>query len=401
MALDSKPLEGVNEADLQELIMDSVAEQQGIDYKKAVHLGADPPKDELRRDVTSFANAVGGHLIIGMDEQNGFPTDLCGVEIDSPDAFKLRVSEVLQSKIHPRVPGIGIHIVPLANGRHAVVIRVPRSFARPHQITVGKDSFEFWARNAAGKYRLSVDELRSVILQSESVAERVRQFRMERVAAVVAGDTPILMRPERAKIVLHLVPLTAFDPTAPRCDISCLHLAAFRMLTATMMQSGGSAVGGTYNVDGYVSSLTKYMRAPSESYVQVFRNGIVEAADAELLDYTPPLWQDSTEEMVLNQVERGLRLQQAMGVPASPVAVLLSLVGVSECVVVGPRVQPMDGSTPPTHPFGRDVVLAPDVVVDPLVGDLYTAVRPVLDAVWNAGGFPACLNYDEQGMRKQ
>lgn len=105
MPLD-KPIESITVEDLQELIDNEVAEQQVIDYKKGLFLNAEQPKHEFRADVSSFANASGGHLVIGMDEKDGLPTALCGMDIPNHDAFKLTVDGILQTKNHAAHPRI-------------------------------------------------------------------------------------------------------------------------------------------------------------------------------------------------------------------------------------------------------------------------------------------------------
>jgi predicted HTH transcriptional regulator len=157
-------------------------------------LTGDAPKNEFRADVSSFANASGGHLVIGMAEKEGYPTDLCGMDMPNPDAFKMQVDEVIQSKITPRIPRYGVRVIELANGKSAAIISISKSFAKPHQITVNKDDFQFWARNSAGKYRLGVDELRSVILQSETLNERIRNFRLERLKTVCVISVCAVLR---------------------------------------------------------------------------------------------------------------------------------------------------------------------------------------------------------------
>jgi hypothetical protein len=54
-----------------------------------------------------------------------------------------------------------------------------------------------------------VDELRSIFSLSQSAAESIRLFRIERIAKIVAGEGafPIANSPKK---ILHFVPLSAF-----------------------------------------------------------------------------------------------------------------------------------------------------------------------------------------------
>ena len=105
----NKPLEQITLDDFQQLIDDGEQEGKTIDYKQAMYR-VDPLTKEERKslsdekkkrrqedrdgqikeflkDISSFANTVGGHLIIGMVECNGVPTEIRVVEVENPAAF--------------------------------------------------------------------------------------------------------------------------------------------------------------------------------------------------------------------------------------------------------------------------------------------------------------------------
>ncbi len=134
----------------------------------------DSDKKEFLYDVTSFANTMGGHLIFGMNEKDGKPTSLDGVVIQ-PDDEILRLEQMARDGIRPPVVGLQTACIPLANGKHAVVMRIPKSWNPPHQVTFQK-SFRFYARDSNGKYQLDVDELRSIFAFSATISERMKLF---------------------------------------------------------------------------------------------------------------------------------------------------------------------------------------------------------------------------------
>ncbi|MFD2270088.1 helix-turn-helix domain-containing protein [Undibacterium arcticum] len=55
--------------DLAELIVGQVPEGLRIDYKRDLYGNSDADKREVLKDISGFANAFGGHLIVGMEEQ--------------------------------------------------------------------------------------------------------------------------------------------------------------------------------------------------------------------------------------------------------------------------------------------------------------------------------------------
>ena len=61
-----KDIAQIKEADLQSLIDNAVSERKTIEYKQVLKVGSDSERKEFLADVSSFANASGGDLIIGI-----------------------------------------------------------------------------------------------------------------------------------------------------------------------------------------------------------------------------------------------------------------------------------------------------------------------------------------------
>ncbi len=140
-----------------------------------------------------------------MDEKDGAPTNLIGLPGINSDDEVLRLEQIIRDGIRPPIVGLQSKPVPLANGNVAIVMRIPKSWNPPHQVTYQK-AFRFYARGSNGKYQLEVDELRSIFTFSASAAERLRLFRIERLAKIVAADTPVSLQ-TGAKMVTHILPL--------------------------------------------------------------------------------------------------------------------------------------------------------------------------------------------------
>lgn len=149
--LDGKRLETITRQELLELITNHVRGDKTIDYKQTAIGGTDEAKRELLADVPSFANTGGGHLILGMREEAGEPIELCGLLGINPDAEVLRLESILRDGLEPRVPGIGIRVVPWQDSGIAIVIQSPSSWLAPHIVKFRAHS-RFCGRTAAGKY---------------------------------------------------------------------------------------------------------------------------------------------------------------------------------------------------------------------------------------------------------
>jgi hypothetical protein len=267
------------EADLIDLIDCQVSEDKAIDYKLQLSVNNDEEKKEFLADVVSFANTVGGFLIIGMKEEKGIAIALPGVQIDDPDQTKLRLEEIIRDGITPRIAGISIQLLQLNNGDWAISIYIPKSLSAPHMVAYKKSS-RFYARHSAGKYQLDVQGIREAFLLSESTAEKIRDFRLDRVAKVNASDTSVTMI-ENPKIILHSIPLSAFQ-TSQGFEMSNIHFKFF--------SHSNEYDSHRFNLDGVL--FYKHRRENiAHEYLQMFRNGHFEYVNADIIS---PWIQDKT-----------------------------------------------------------------------------------------------------------
>jgi hypothetical protein len=376
-------------SDLDALVTAGEAESRLIEYKLLLPGTSDSDKKEFLADVSSFANAAGGDIVYGMRELNGTPIQLEGLQLTNIDAEKLKLEDIVRNGVAPRIAGLSIKVVPLDGSKVAIVIRIPHSFARPHMVTF-KGSSRFHSRNSAGKYQLDVSELRSAFLVSATFAERARKLRIDRLHSFINHQTPVkLQRPPTA--IIHLVPATAFD-AASTLDISSLLGQANRL---PPMVDFGEYWAPRYNFDGLLAN--DLPDGAASSYVQLFRNGIIEATLSDLNDSEPDKkvfatnWQ---EKRLIEALPIYLRAQQDIGVQP-PIFLIFTLLGVSG-YVLGLK----SGLRHMRHiqtPIDRDELEVPEIMLEDLGKDPAEVLRPVFDAVWNAAALPRCFNYDKDG----
>ncbi|MCZ7542289.1 MAG: hypothetical protein M5R40_01545 [Anaerolineae bacterium] len=228
-----------------------------------------------------------------------------------------------------------------------------------------------------------------------TAVERIRNFRAERLGRIIAEETPVPLK-EGARIVLHIVPFGAFDPTT-KVDFSVLQQNASLRLRKPILGRGENE---RYNFDGLVI-YDRLAQLPSpHTYLQVFRNGIIEAVEAYLLNISEQKQILSVkgydfEEMLIEALDRFLSLQSLVGVEP-PLFVMLTLLRVSGYVMYV-RDRFHFQSLEYTHPIDRDVLLIPELTVESFELEAADFMRPAFDAVWNASGWPRSMNYDEKG----
>lgn len=393
MTLRDIGLDAIEEAHLRALVSAGTPEGRAIEFKRELPGRSDADGKEFLADVCSFANATGGDLLYGMEEAGGVAVSVPGVGVADPDAETLRLDSIVRSGLDPRLVGLRIRAVSLSGRGHAFVVRVPRSFNRPHAVAY-KNRFRFYSRGAAGKFEMDVSEIRSSVLGSESLAERVRSFRADRLAIVAAGEGPSPLK-GKGLVVLHLLPLTAFDSPAPQVDLEAADRDHWALLKPGAL-SGGDAP--RHNFDGLLRVGTIPPKGP-QSYVQLFRTGAVEMADAYALDDrtegTPSkIPSVAFERYILEALPKYLELQERLGV-APPVLVMLSMLGVR-----GYQMTRSPGAFNEGMPIDRNDLLVSEILFDEFETDAQAVaarVRPTFDAVWNACGYPRSPNFGADG----
>lgn len=408
----STNLDSITGADIENLIEQREPEGQQLDYKAEF----DSDKNEFRRDVSSFANSNGGDIVVGVAEEKGIPSVLRGINLSKKTAeqYKNQIIEILRARIKPMIPGVRVHITPPIDDKRFAVIRVPKSMAAPHQVEIENKQFEFWVRREASKQRMDIDELRGSILASETLTERIRNFRLDRLSKITVGEEPVVLKPG-ARLVLHMIPSTAFDPSV-RHDISWLNWTSSnrdqntsnlaQRLTYLFHDSIPSAL--YFNLEGLIA-VDRLQGQECRSYVQIFRNGIVEVVDAYRVNTIIndlPIWHPVMHGYLIKSISRTLELQEKIGV-GLPVYILVSLIGMTQHRIF------CDPSyfTEYSNPLGRENILLPVGVVDGFSsdtdeGDQRSGYRKqaeitgkdISDTIWNAGGFDRCYHFDENGV---
>jgi hypothetical protein len=117
--------------DLQRLIDDEVQESLTLDYKVSPALAKDSKsRDEICKDVSAFANAAGGQIIYGIEEEKRKPT-----RIDQgSDLTREWIEQVIDSNVQPRIESFVVKPISLDAGRHAYVLTIGQAVTRaPHQ----------------------------------------------------------------------------------------------------------------------------------------------------------------------------------------------------------------------------------------------------------------------------
>ena len=387
MPIDRLDFDNLREDDLSELVASQVPEGLRIDYKKDLYGNPDADKREALKDVSAFANAFGGHLIIGVEEQNGLPTAIPGVTNVNPDEIVLRMDQLIRSGIEPRIQGLRVRAVSLANGAHCFVLRIPRSWHPPHRVSA-QNSNRYWVRNSGGAHEASVEELRTMFTLGADALHRVYQFRDERLSEINSGNSARPLQRD-GRLILHIVPLAAV--TSPfQVDLAKVYQThlVFRPI-------GTMGMTPCFNFEGVVNE-----RGGDQNfgYTQVFRNGALEATKAKIIserDGDKLIPGHKFERDIFEVLPGYLNGLRDIGVPP-PLVILFTLEGVRGVGYAVLRGM-FDDHLPAIE---REILFLPECLINEYgpEADYHRAVRPAFDALWNTTGRACAQSFSDDGV---
>ena len=377
-----KALEKITLRDLEVLVQNSVAEGKSIEFKLKLPGNTDGEKKEFLADVSSFANTLGGDLFYGIREEKGVAKKIEGIDSVNMDEEIRKYDNLIRDGIEPRVHAT-IHSVKVNNEKVILVIHVNKSWVGPHRV-IFKGHDKFYARNSAGKYPLDTTELREAFTLTSTLVDKIIKFKNARIAELVAEITPLPFLIGR-KIILHLIPLEAFNPNM-RVNI--------KSTNQRLQPIGDDDWGHRINLDGMLT-FSKVPNGVAHSYVQLYRSGIIEAVEGYLLH-------DPAGQKIIPSVTYEKELLASLSIYLSilkdlhinpPILVFLTIAGVRGFKIENRRTV----RAPDRYVIDRDVLLLPESFIQTYDTDPKEVLRPLFDLVWNACGYERSYNFDESG----
>jgi len=386
-----KPFSDILQADIEALVENKVREGRSIEYKACLPHRSDSDKKELLADVSSFANAGGGDLLYGVSATDGIPKEITGLE-GNMDSVLLHLENLIRSGLDPRISGIQIRSIGEYVKGPVILIRIPRRWAAPHMVKLGKSS-RFFIRNSAGKHQMDISEIRAAFSLSEVLPEKMKRFRDERLGRIITDETPVSLCKD-AKLILHILPISSFTHEGG------MSLPDLKGSISKLPPIGCSVWSHRYNFDGVVTYSGYNDGSGESSYCQIFRTGQIEAVYADFVrerDGVLLIPSVAYEEYVIQGVLMYVASLQDLEI-LPPLLLLICLTGVYNVYMgVDAFYFSSRGS-----PIDRDVLTLPEILIEDYAvltnkNDVAKVLRPAFDAVWNACGFERSFNYDADG----
>ena len=405
MLLNGKLITDITEADLVNMV-GVISESQTLDFKEhAYPTYPDPDNNgkstwdrlEFFADLTSFANAFGGWIICGMKEEGGIATELCG--LGSSLNIEREIQRLEQAAnsggIEPRLPTLKFRPIDIVDPQKskALLIYVGRSFMGPHRV---KETSRFHARRSNGKDEMNVDELRIAFNLAESLTDRVKNFRKDRVDILssphIHEDIPVVLE-QGPCLILHSIPLTTLSVGTG------IELTSFKFVNNAFphvnVQNSFMGSGAFFNYFGVVFS-REYKPGEVREYFQVFRSGVIEYV--QVIGNTNPNGEKVIspayiENQVRFNLPIALNMQRNLGIE-TPLIVMLSLSRIKDYRYTVENEFYYNFNL---KSFNRDQVQIPDLILNSYDQDVRVFMRHSFNILWNAGGLNGSHSYDDKG----
>lgn len=375
---------------LEQLVADRAQEGLHLEFKRDFPTNWDAAtKSETLADITALANASGGDLVYGIAENSSAQADsLVPQVLSSVDQEVRRLQDFLLHLVEPRMPGVQVHPVPVTvsgTSGHVVVVRVPQSWVGPHRVSTNQ---HFYIRDGLRKRPLNVPEIRGLFLRAQNMAQRVRDFRTDRLAKVLTGEVPYRLT-QSTVLVLHLVPV---DAVLGVVDVNPVQYLGLRR-GIPVVASQSPAVESLVNLDG-AAGARNLAQGGTYGYTLLFRNGFIETTWA--LSSNSPEMQavlpgGSYEDYIAQFIEAARGELREWGL-REQVIVMLSILDAKKVTLGFQR----HWAEAQAGKFDRDVLAIPDVELSG-ERDVRVELKPLFDLVWQSAGFEASPHYDKSG----
>lgn len=147
------------QSDLDDILATNTEENLNLEFKGAESLKkTDGAKNEISKDVSSFANADGGIIVYGISEKDHIADSYDF--IDGNDFTKEQLEQIIHSRIHRNIEGVIIEPIRIDEDfrKTIYVVKIPASSKAPHMA----HNHKYYRRHSFNILEMEEYEVRSM-----------------------------------------------------------------------------------------------------------------------------------------------------------------------------------------------------------------------------------------------
>jgi hypothetical protein len=386
MRLQDIPIDNLKKEHIEQLIEDAIRENRFLEYKREYDFKSSDiekrkdQKTEFLRDITAFANAGGGDLIIGISENNHTPTKPYD-PIDKIDTY-IKELENLYTRIEPKFISKPIMKPIEVEGGKILLIRIRKSIAAPHRV-IKENDYQFYTRVEKSKTTMDINEIREAFLRNSNVLEKAENFVRNRIDLVARGEKHHVKPPA---VFFYVIPIS----TQPfQIDVKDK-----RIKDNLDKIAWGNSI--QFNIDGLIIQ-------NKSNPMQLFRDGKIE----QILTGSDLFYEwykyncfflPEFDNFVKWKLEMIIEFYKRFDIQP-PFVFFLGIIGAKEYKYANaqnPSEYWTDQAFSRKETFGSDLEIISSNIIDEFI-PAEKMLKDVLDTLYQGFGEPFCISYDKDG----
>lgn len=384
-----KPIESITADDIHALVAAGFEEGPRLDFKRDLPKDDSEGKKAFYADICAFANSAGGDLVYGIQEADGVAKEVLPLTLPmGVDGYVLKLTSAMRDSIEPGLHGVQIKAIDLTDGKHALVIRVPRSGSGIHR---SRRDGQFYVRRSRSNEQLDVPGIVSRVSDMLGREDRLASFFARRYADIASNQTSLNLR-SGPKLVVHALPVRDFL-SGEDVDVWGLNVQE----SPPFLQEGRG-----YSTRNTVEGRAFYDADDNAAnhYTLLMSNGVVESCT----DLVPHYWPEQYQHVNLGYVEQCV-LRFARSLRAStyvertcglPMVVRVALLGANDLRFGSGHPRKLAGSThglPIRQPL--PLLCLPDALVEAVDQPLDHLLHGTFLRMWLAWGYNRSYFYTQ------
>ena len=221
--------------------------------------------------------------------------------------------------------------------------------------------------------------------------EARKEFRDERLRKIAANQTPVQLD-HAPRIIAHMMPQREYEiDLLENVSKETLGLKLVPMISKSSVEYTHEQ-----NADGYIAYAPG--SEPCYAYTQLFHDGKIEVVRASYYVEHRRYIHSEYEDEILRAIQRGLTLQELLGIRA-PVFLALSVLGAAGCRIGTDDLDTFPSSRP-IRPEDDEMRMQEVIVTSfgpHTIAHLAKLMKTSFDRVWRASGLIKSFNYDNEG----